>query len=389
MSLHTHSPIFYILKNREIDSLYVMNTLSTFARSLISIFIPIYFYQLGFPIWIILVFYFLRAAYFIVFTYFSLPLVRQLSEKMMIFIGTPFLVIALLLINSVNSLNWMFFAAPAAFALYSMFFFAGYHFDFSRSADKKDRGKEIGLSYVIMDITRFTSPFIGGLIIGASGFHVTFLVASIILIISIIPLFFFPRRNFSQKISSKSISNTLKDKKLKNFRRATFGYVMEKANTVLIWPLFIFLFVGSVETVGEYISFGLLAGAIAAYIAGRLSDKGKNRQLFTITGIAQSMIWLIRTTVQSIGAIIGINIAGYIFREATVSSWFNRFYTLIQNKKDRGAYIMGQEMYFNIVRIIVYPLLILASLIFTTQVFFPIAFALAGIFSLFFILAGR
>jgi hypothetical protein len=168
-----------------------------------------------------------------------------------------------------------------------------------------------------------------------------------------------------------------------------FGYVAEKINTTTIWPLFIFVSFGSIEIVGEYISFGLLFGAIAAYIAGKISNKGKSSLLFTLTGIGQSIIWFLKTLFQSIGGIIGLNIGGYIFRDAAVSSMDNRYYELIQDKKDKGKYIVAQEIYYNFARIIIYPFLMLLAFVLTLNTFFTVSFIVAGIFSLLFIFAGK
>ncbi len=389
MSIYSHSHIFHAFKNREVDSLYVMNAFLTFAASLIGVFIPVYFYELGIPIWAIIFFYFIRASYFVAFTYLFLPLVRRMNNKMMMFLGIPFLIIAFLLTNYVSGLDWFFFIAPAAFALFSLFFTSGYSLNFSSATDKKERGEEVGMDFMIMDIVCFISPFVGGLIIVGSGFHVTFLIASLILIMAIVPLFFFPKKDFSHKVNAKGIRKVLKDRTLRKFRRATFAYIVDMLNTTLVWPLFIFLLLGSVKILGEYISFGFFAGAIAAFIAGRLYDKGKGSKLFTVTGVAGSLIWFIRTLVRNTGSIIGIHIGGYVFRDAAISSWDTRYYELIQEKKDPGAYVVGQEMYYNLVRIFIYPLFMLIAFILPTSTFFTVSFILAGIFSLFYIYAGR
>src|SRR6056297_826266 len=128
---HSHSHHFHFLKNREIDSLYFMNALRMFAVSLVEIFVPIYFYKLGIPIWAIITFWLIRAVFYIIFTYLSLPLIRRLSDKMMMFIGVPFLVIYFLLLNQISGLGVLFFLTPITVSLYAIFFWAGYHLDFS------------------------------------------------------------------------------------------------------------------------------------------------------------------------------------------------------------------------------------------------------------------
>ncbi len=386
---HSHSHHFHFLKNREIDSLYFMNALRMFAVSLVEIFVPIYFYKLGIPIWAIITFWLIRAVFYIIFTYLSLPLIRRLSDKMMMFIGVPFLVIYFLLLNQISGLGVLFFLTPITVSLYAIFFWAGYHLDFSSAADQSDEGEEIGINYVIMDITRFITPLIGGILIASSGFHFTFIIASILLILSVIPLWFFPRRSFSKNINIKSLNKALKDNVFSNFRKAIYGYVTDKMIITTVWPIFIFIAVGSVNALGEYMSIGLFAGAVATYTAGKLSDKGDGSKLFNITGTAESLVWFVRSIVRSFGAIIGTHVVGYIFRDAMLSSWMSKYYKLLDDVEDSTIYILAHEMFYNIARMIIYPIFILLAYLLVTEAFFTVAFILGGVLSLLIIFGGR
>ncbi len=389
MAIIAHSHYFHLFKNREIDSLYFMNALSMLGTSMISVFVPIYFYEMGIPLWGILFFFLLRAVYVSAFTYALLPFINRLSDKMMMALGTPFLVIYFFSLTFVTGIDWLFFVSPAFLALYGALFFSGYHIDFSRSADKDNKTKQVGANIIIMDVVRLIVPVVGGVLIVGAGFSFVLILSGCIVMVSILPLLFFPKRTIAQPISFKSVHEALSDSSFKNFRRATFGYVVDHMNATIIWPLFIFLAVGSIKTLGLYVSLGFLAGAIAVYIMAKWSDDGKSAKVFTILGVGQSLLWFVRVMVENIGAIAGVHIGGYAFRDATATSWTSRYYTLLGQKEHSGVYVIAQELYYNLVRIAVFPFFIVIALVFPMSVFFPVLFALAGVFSLLFILAGR
>ena len=52
-----HTPLF---GNPEMGTLYLTLAILAFAEGLIGVFVPIYFWNLGFPLWKILLFYFLH-----------------------------------------------------------------------------------------------------------------------------------------------------------------------------------------------------------------------------------------------------------------------------------------------------------------------------------------
>lgn len=386
---HIYSHHFHLLKNRELDSLYFMNALKVFATSLVGVFVPIYFYKIGIPIWAIIFFWFLRALYRVICTYLTLPLVRKLSDKMMMFLGIPFLIIYYLLLQQLDGVGVLFCLAPLTTALYSIFFDSGYHLDFSSSTKGKNKGEKVGINRVVMDLVRFITPVLGGYIIINFGFGIIFFISSVLLFLSVLPLFFFPKRNFSKKINKKNIKKVLFDKSFSNFRLGMVGYVSDGVINSYIWPIFIFLIVGNIERLGFFISIGLLFGAVASYIIGKLSDKKKISQMFNFVGFGNSFIWFLRSVFESFEYIIGTHISGYIFRDALMSLWTNQYYELLEKKEDPSVFIIAHEMFYSVVRLFVYPFFILLALFLPTNVFFLGSFILTGILSSLIIYAGR
>jgi|AntAceMinimDraft_10_1070366.scaffolds.fasta_scaffold03489_6 MFS family permease len=391
---YSHHLHFIALKNKKLDALYITVAILELGAGLISVFIPIYFWKLGIPLWGIIFFYLLWSIYSVIGTFAILPLIRRLSDKMMMALGIPLLIIFFLLLNNIESMNFLFFLAPIPYALYYPLFFGGYHMNFSRVSDKGHEGEEIGIKQAIVAIICFITPFIGGVLIINFGFQITFLVAGIILLISIIPLFFFPtRRKLTSPLTAKLLFNTVKDRPMKGFHVGTFGYATESMISSIIWPIFLFLILGNIEKLGGIISLGSLLSAGAVFFAGRLSDKGKRNTIFSWTGAGNSIIWFVRTVVQTVPLAVGTHVVGYFFQDVMLYTWANRFYELIHKKKNKRLFILGQETLYRGARILIYPFMILLAFFLLPNTpsspFFIISFIIAALASLLMLTAER
>ena len=78
--------------NREVTSLYFAVALVNFALGLVTVFIPIFLWGLGYPLWKILLFYAIENVYFVLAAFLSIPLLRKMSDKSMLIASIPFFV---------------------------------------------------------------------------------------------------------------------------------------------------------------------------------------------------------------------------------------------------------------------------------------------------------
>ncbi|MEX1014767.1 MAG: hypothetical protein WDZ80_06425, partial [Candidatus Paceibacterota bacterium] len=216
--------------------------------------------------------------------------------------------------------------------------------------------------------------------IGFFGFNSSFLVASIILIISIIPLFFFPRRKIKSDLSLRAVfDNTFH--KNKNFSISSVGYANEKFIELIIWPLFIFIIIGSIEQLGGIISLGLLVGGVVTIASGVLSDKGKDKEIISFGSIAMSLVWFLRTFIFRPFFIVFSQAFYYIFSSAVMASWVSDYYKLASKSPSLGAFIISQELIYNLSRVIVLGILVLLAFVLPQQTFFITSFIIAGLLS--------
>ena len=101
-------------KKKELNQFYSSMFIMTFAESLINIFVPIYLYKLGYPIYLVLFFYFLVSLYFILLAFPGAKIVSKIGEKHAILYSTPLAIFYYLGLIYIDKSVALFFILPKA-----------------------------------------------------------------------------------------------------------------------------------------------------------------------------------------------------------------------------------------------------------------------------------
>jgi len=187
----------------------------------------------------------------------------------------------------------LIFVAPVLLATYLNIYWAAHHADFAYYGKNGQRGREVGTLRGLMRASAVAAPFLGGLILKFYDFGILFLVVSILLFVSLIPLFTtkekFKPRTFSYLSSFKRLF--LRKNKKRFLGLMGFG---EGIVGIAIWPIFIYLVLADYLKLGSLISLATLITVIAIFYISRLTDR-MNRKTITKTGsILCSISWLAR-----------------------------------------------------------------------------------------------
>jgi MFS family permease len=380
---------FHLFGSREIYSLYLTIALIHFGEGLLSIFIPIYMWGLGFSFSKIIFFYFLRSFYFVALMLILIPFMKRLSDKMMMFSSIPFLILFFFGLGFLEGNIILFYILPAVAAVGLVLFNTGYQLDFSASADDKYIGREVGTRYMFGSLIKFSAPFIGGVLIAFFGFQNTFFVGGAILFIAVVPLFFFPRRKLSPHLNRKGILEFIKSKNLRPFNISGVGYATESMVGWIIWPLFMFLIIGSIEKFGGIVSIALLASALTTFFVGFLSDAGKRRKVLTWTSSIFALIWATRPLMVNTPLIVASRVGGGIINSAQMVAWSSQYYKLGRAAQHLSHFILSRELLYNLARIVFLPILMLLAYLLPLNTFFTVSFLIAAVMTMVFILANK
>ena len=176
--------------NKELNQFYIYKVIISISLSLISFFIPIYFYQLGFSLSKIIFFFFLISLYFFIFTLFTPRIITKFGIRHTILFSMLPLVIYFLSLNYINSYPILFFISPFFIALNESLLWVWYHIYFFKYSNEKSRGKQLSFNYIIIILTSLIGPLFGALLITNLGYVFTYTIGALLAFFSVIPLFF-------------------------------------------------------------------------------------------------------------------------------------------------------------------------------------------------------
>lgn len=202
---------------------------------------------------------------------------------------------------------------------------------------------------IVIAIFAAFGPIIGALIITFFGFKVLFIIVSLLLLGSTIPLFLTEEIHVPREFSLKGF---FKYQKLKNI----LGYIgtgIETRITTIVWPLFIFIFIFE----EKYISLGfvssmmLFSSLFFIFIAGKFSDINR-RLTLKIGTISNSIVWILRSFVVTPIQVLIVDIFYGASRSAVIVPFEALSYDKT-NTKNRAKIIFEREFYIKIGGIII------------------------------------
>lgn len=291
---HHHEQSF--LLNRELNELYISVAIRAFAFALINVFIPIYLFELGFSLKMILVFF---AGYSLVRAAAKIPAVKfgaRFGFKHMILFSVPLTLIAFLLFYALPGHPWLLWLIVFVYGIATSFYWVGYHFDFATSSNHKNRGMQVGFAKVAQIFGAAIAPFIGGVVLTFFGFHMLFIIGAVLLFCSAIPLFFSADSHEQVDVHFSHILHEQLSWESLSF----VGFGIERGVLLFIWPIVLFSILGDVEQVGFVASLSLIASVVTTIFVGKFVNRNP-RKFLRIGSILSSFGWAFRSFATSIG----------------------------------------------------------------------------------------
>lgn len=294
--MHAPAHLINFLKNRELDELYASVALRSLALGMINIFIPIYLYKINYSLSEIFLFFALGALVHVLFAFPSAKISSFYGFKHSIFFSVPFLILFYLLLASLDSFGWPLWILAFLLGVGNALFWVGYHTDFAKFSDLENRGKEVGFSQVLNFVATAGGPFIGGLILVVGGFVYLFAVAAVLLVISVIPLFWSDDPHESLSFSLRQV---FYDQTLREYL-GFLGHGIEVGARFIVWPLFVFVtFAASFPVLGLIFSVSWIASIMFTAVTGELSD-WKRELVLRFGAFLNAVIWILKYFVASI-----------------------------------------------------------------------------------------
>lgn len=222
----------------------------------------------------------------------------------------------------------------------SNFFWNSFFTLLTNQLEEKSIGKELGLHSFLFQVATVLSPALSGYLAFRYGIEVLFLLGIVLNLVSAVVITGINIRLPQDQVSWKEFSTWLKNPV---FLKATGSFAGRYINdTVLfLWPLYVFLVLGTVERVGFLYTFSLFLALVLAFFIGGFIDKiSSNKKPFFLSGGALSLVWLARTQIFSIW---GMALADTV--EKVFSNFHWLFYDVLFIKRGRGSQAFSYFVY--------------------------------------------
>ena len=285
-------------------SLFSHRLIIMFGAGLIGLFLPIFLYEYFGNDPTVLLWYFLfNFGLTLFFVAPAAKLMKSIGLKWMMIIAVFFYAachISYIFIDNFANV-WLFLAIALTLNnIWRVLFWTPFHTEFAELTDRRHRGRTLGLLNSLSFIVSIAVPITAGFIIVKFGYDTLFLASGLIILASVIPLF------FSEQIKEEysfGYFETFKKLFAKKRRKMLYAYMADGAHNMvgyLVWPIFIFeILDGNYLEVGVISSLIVLVSVILQLIMGDVVDHKSKKKLLKIGTSIYALGWLVKAFVTT------------------------------------------------------------------------------------------
>jgi MFS family permease len=269
--------------------------LHTLARSFISIFIPILMLKAGYSVEAVIAYYVIYNAIDVPFNFVARRLIRAIGARRVIVIGSV-MSIAFFLTLSIIGRGWGWFLLLAFFAaIYDTLYWVAHRFLFAEANEgQADVGRNVGILYGVQRLAGMLGPAIGAAILIFGNQYILIGVGSVVFALSIIPLLYaghLPDKPSKPQVSFREFFREPKERR--NYLLTSL-YAVHAAAEDMLWPLFIFVTFGTLESVAVVPIIVSVSAIVFSYFTGEAEKKYRKGKMITLGALVIAAIWILR-----------------------------------------------------------------------------------------------
>ncbi|RLG18871.1 hypothetical protein DRN75_00650 [Nanoarchaeota archaeon] len=285
MFFHHHIIGQKTLARREI---YLVNSLRSFALSLVGLFIPVYLLNVGFSLFYVLFFLVVSSLTVVLSGVGVAYLSANIGFKRTIMISSIFSVLEL--VGLVFIEPFMLIPLAVLDGLSVVFFWTPLSAMFAVASDPKKEAEQTSYLLILPSLLSSAAPFIGGVIITLLGFDLLYMIAVLILIAGT-SIMFIGKDYKERQPKLKFVWSR------KTVRFAPYFFlqgIMFRSLSVLV-PLYFYLMVLNYEDLGSLGTLMSVGGVLFSYIVGKLSDRLGYAKVVKVGAVVIAGLWFLLT----------------------------------------------------------------------------------------------
>lgn len=285
-------------------NLYLHKIIRNAGLGLVGMFGPIFFYVLSGSLEFVLIYYGMVTLVYLILLPLWAKALKYASMHIFMAIASIFTIVYYLIMYFLACkeviISTLIILLILTYAFERLFYWVPYHVELARFMDKHHRGRQFSFLNIFITLLAVVLPIFSAFVINKFGFQVLFILTMVVVLISILPLFFI---SHTREGYSFGYFESFKKFFSKKHIRTNLAYCADGfQNTigVIIWPVFIFMILE-----GEYLSVGLITAAIILitcvlqFLMGELTDKFDRKKLMKIGSVFYSLGWIFKAIVAT------------------------------------------------------------------------------------------
>ena len=322
----------------------IFSFISTFARSLIEIFISLYLFKNGFSIKQILLFYLLENLFAFFISYIFVKIGEKYKYSIIMYIGiTAFIILQIILNKVTNSIMYIIIIS-LIYSIYRRGYWVSRRFYITNVIPKKDSTESFSIILILTQLASITAGYLGAILLDKLSITSLTIISSILLFVSVIPLINIKYKSTNTKI--ELIKNIKKYDK-----RNYLAFSLYEINNLLtfIFPIYIAIYIhNSYVMAGSINAISNLAVLIFIIIYGKIIKK---KNYFVLSSILFIIICLTKLLLYNYLILIIYFIEGIIKQMQNQS--VNKIYFENRNNIDLTHYNLIYQLLESVTRVIV------------------------------------
>lgn len=174
-------------------------------------------------------------------------------------------------------------------------FWPHFHLLLTKSGHKSKMGSNIGSLQFLMQVLGVLAPIIAITVNNFAGYSAVFLIGIVGSLIGLVSALRLKSSVEQDRVSWREFMVWVREPRYKRYLLALGGRMIHDL-VMYIWPLYLFLLLGSVDKVGYLVSLSFFLALFITVIASFQLDKIRNAKIFHFTGGLLSLLWLARAT---------------------------------------------------------------------------------------------
>lgn len=357
--MHNKFRLLHFTLKRNLGDIYANLFLKTFALSLIGLFVPIYLIkEIGVSfhdvlIYLIFLFLFVFVGYFL-----GGLLATRIGIKKVIMLSIPFHLGYYLLLYGLQNYNISLVLIGVTFGLADGFFWFAYNTYFAKFSDRRHRGEEVDVYYVLASVIGIFGPFVGGALLTFFNSYIVFVIVLLLLVFSIFPLLNIQDKKYGNKFSIRKVFH--KD----NFAHAPMFFVQGTRSLVtgVFWPLFIFYILKEYFSLGLVFSVASIFSSIVIWLVGRRIDKISKKTFANFSSMIHGIISFFKIFVSNITQVYVVATLSHVTHGTTEVSVNALTFDRANKSRHVEEYFIARELMLALGRITVIVILLYTGL---------------------------